>query len=340
MPRVDTTLSAGPLERMAESARRAEELGFHGLVTAEASHEPYLPLMIAAEHTRRLTLLTGIAVAFPRSPMVTAHTAWDLQRYSGGRFLLGLGTQVKGHNERRFSVAWDRPGPRLRELIVAMRAIWDCWQNGTKLDHQGEFYRFGLMTPFFSPGPLQCPPPEVWIAGVNRYMCRLAGEMCDGFHVHPMHSVRYVDEFVRPLIAKGAARSGRDPADVSLASACFIVTGSDDEEMENAAAMVKQQISFYASTRTYRPILELHGWEEVGPRLNELSRQGKWNEMAALISDEMLAEFAVIGRRDEIGALLREKYDGVLDRIALYSPFTPGERDDWWQDVVRTVSGR
>ncbi|TFH19867.1 MAG: TIGR03617 family F420-dependent LLM class oxidoreductase [Myxococcales bacterium] len=340
MPNVDTTLTGGSIERMAESARRAEELGFAGLVTAEASHEPYLPLMIAAEHTRELSLLTGIAVAFPRSPMITAHTAWDLQRYSRGRFLLGLGTQVKGHNERRFSGPWGRPGPRLRELIVAMRAIWDCWQNGTPLDHRGEFYRFDLMTPFFSPGPLTCPPPEVWIAGVNRYMCRLAGELCNGFHVHPMHTVRYVNEFVRPLIAEGAASAGRDPADVSLASACFVVTGSNDEEMARAAALVKQQISFYASTRSYRPILELHGWEEISPRLNELSRQGRWDAMGDLITDEMLAEFAVIGRREDIGALLHEKYDRVLDRIALYTAFTPGEDDDWWQDIVRTVSRR
>ncbi len=190
MPRIDTVMGVPTIEGMAAAAARAEELGFDGLMTAEASHEPFLPLMVAAEHSSRLELLTGIAVAFPRSPMITAHTAWDLQRYSRGRFLLGLGTQVKGHNERRFSVKWDRPGPRLREVILAIRAIWDTWQNGTKLDHHGEFYDFDLMTPFFSPGPLKTAAPQIWIAGVNRYMCRLAGEVCDGIHVHPMHSVR------------------------------------------------------------------------------------------------------------------------------------------------------
>ena len=338
MPIVDTVLAGNSIEEMSRTARAAEALGFEGIMTAEASHEPFLPLMVAAEHTERAKLMTGIAVAFPRSPMITAHTAWDLQRYSNGRFLLGLGTQVKGHNERRFSVEWGRPGPRLREVITAMRAIWDCWQNGTKLDFHGEFYNFDLMTPFFSPGPLECDAPEVWIAGVNPYMCRLAGEICDGMHVHPMHSVRYVNEFVRPLVAEGASKAGRDPADIKLASGCFVVTGRDDEEIASAAQMIKQQISFYASTRTYRPILEIHGWEEVSPQLNELSRQGKWTEMAGLITDDMLAEFAVIGKREDIGDKLRGKYEGVLDRVALYMPYTPGKNDDWWRDVITKVS--
>jgi len=339
MIEIDTGLGGSSIEEIARAARCAEELGFSGLMTAEASHEPYLPLMVAAEHTERAALLTGIAVAFPRSPMITAYTAWDLQRYSRGRFLLGLGTQVKGHNERRFSVAWERPGPRLRELVLALRAIWDCWQNRGPLDFQGEFYRFDLMTPFFDPGPIEHPHVPIWIAGVNRYMCRLAGELCDGFHVHPMHTPKYVREFVKPLIADGAARSGRDPDAVKLASSCFVVCGDSDEELDAAGAVVKQQISFYASTRTYAPILATHGWEEVSPRLNELSRKGKWQEMADLITDEMLAEFAVIGRRDEIGPLLARKYEGLLDRVGLYLPFSPGTDDDWWQQIVRSIKG-
>ncbi len=337
MPRIDTVMGVPTIEGMAAAAARAEELGFDGLMTAEASHEPFLPLMVAAEHSSRLELLTGIAVAFPRSPMITAHTAWDLQRYSRGRFLLGLGTQVKGHNERRFSVKWDRPGPRLREVILAIRAIWDTWQNGTKLDHHGEFYDFDLMTPFFSPGPLKTAAPQIWIAGVNRYMCRLAGEVCDGIHVHPMHSVRYVEEFVKPLVAEGAERAGRAASEVSLTSGCFVVTGKDDEEIHRVGEMIKQQISFYASTRTYAPILAMHGWEGVSPQLNELSRAGKWSEMAGLITDEMLAEFAVIGKRDEVPGMLRAKYDGVLDRVSLYMPFVPGTDDDWWQEVVNAM---
>jgi probable F420-dependent oxidoreductase len=307
-------------------------------MTAEAAHEPYLPLMIAAEHTRRMDLLTGIALAFPRSPMVTAYTAWDLQRYSEGRFRLGLGTQVKGHNERRFGVPWDRPGPRLRDLLLALRAIWRCWQERTRLDYQGEFYRFDLMTPFFDPGPQEHPHIPIYIAGVNPYVCRLAGELCDGFHVHPMHTVRYIREAVRPMIAEGARRGGREPGKVELASACFVVRGDNDQEIETAARSVKQQIAFYASTRTYGPVLAMHGWEEVSPRLNELSRKGKWVEMAGLITDDMLAEFAVVGSSDQIGSLLRAKYEGVLDRIALYLPFRPGVDEDWWREIVAYLS--
>jgi probable F420-dependent oxidoreductase len=337
MPAIDTTLMTTRIEDVARTAETAQRLGFSGVVTAEAQHDPFLPLMIVADRAPALDLMTGIAVAFPRSPMITAYTAWDLQHYSKGRFFLGLGTQVKGHNERRFSVPWDRPVPRLREIVLALRAIWDCWQNGTKLDFHGEFYNFDLMTPFFSPGPQGHPHVPIWIAGVNRNICRLAGEVCDGFHVHPLHSPKYVREVVRPWIAEGAAKAGREARDVKLASGVFVVTGANDDEMRAAAAMIKQQISFYASTRTYAPVLAAHGWEDLSPRLNELSRKGQWAQMADLVTDEMLAEFAVIGRKEEIGKLLKRKYEGLLDRIALYMPFIPGQDDDWWQDVVRTV---
>ena len=334
---IDTGLLAGQIDEIAETARRAERLGFSGLMTAEAQHEPYLPLMIAAEHTRRMNLLTGIAVAFPRSPMITAYTAWDLQRYSQGRFLLGLGTQVKGHNERRFSTAWDRPVARLRELILALRAIWKCWQDGSKLDFQGSFYRFDLMTPFFSPGPQEHAHVPIYIAGVNRQICRLAGELCDGFHVHPLHTLKYIRESVRPWIAEGAMKAGRRASDVKLVSACFVVTGDDDAEIAASAAFMKQQIAFYASTRTYAPVLAQHGWEDLSPRLHELSRQGRWGDMGGLITDEMLSEFAVVAARDKVGGFLKRKYEGVLDRISLYLPYTPGRDDDWWADVVAKV---
>lgn len=337
MPAIDTALIPGPIEDIATTVRRAEQLGFSGVMTAEAQHEPYLPLMIAAEHTRSIELLTGIAVAFPRSPMITAYTAWDLQRYSNGRFLLGLGTQVKGHNERRFSTPWDRPVARLRELILALRAIWTCWQNGTKLDFQGEFYRFDLMTPFFSPGPHGHPFVPVYIAGVNRNIIRLAGELCDGLHVHPMHTLKYIRECVKPWIEEGAAKAGRSAADVKLVSACFVVTGNDDAEIAASAAVMKQQIAFYASTRTYACVLEQHGWEDLSPRLNELSRQGRWGDMGQLITDDMLAEFAVITTRDKVGEMLKQKYEGLLDRISLYLPYTPGTDDEWWADVVANV---
>jgi probable F420-dependent oxidoreductase len=225
----------------------------------------------------------------------------------------------------------------LRDLIGALRAIWSSWQHGSKLDYQGEFYRFDLMTPFFSPGPQEHSHIPIYVAGVNRHICRLAGELCDGFHVHPLHTPRYVREVVQPWIAEGARKAGRDPSDVKLASACFVVTGDDDEEIAAAAALIKQQISFYASTRTYAPVLETHGWGDLSPKLNELSRKGRWADMGSLVTDEMLAEFAVIGRREQIGDLLKSKYEGLLDRIALYLPYVPGNLDGWWTDVVRKV---
>jgi len=328
---------AGSISEIAATAARAETLGFSGLLSAETAHDPFLPLMIAAEHTKQLDLATSIAVAFPRSPMITAYIAWDLHRYSKGRFSLGLGTQVKGHNEKRFNVTWDRPGPRLRDLILALRAIWDCWQNGTPLRYVGEFYQFSLMTPFFNPGPQPNTPVPIYIAGVNPYICSLAGELCDGFFIHPLHTPKYLNEVVKPLIAKGAVEAGRSPKDCVLAAPAFVVTGDSDEQIDNARAAVKQQIAFYASTPAYRSVLEMHGWGDLGPRLTTLSKDGDWGNMADLVSDEMLEEFAVIGARDQVAGLLRRKYSGLVNRISLYLPFTAGTDEDWWQEVVRSV---
>ncbi len=338
MLKVDAPVVATSITDVASAAESAEGLGFSGLQTAEAAHDPYLPLMIAAEHSEKLELMTAIAVAFPRSPMITAYQAWDLQRYSNGRFVLGLGTQVKGHNERRFSIEWGRPGPRMRDVILSLRAIWDCWQTGGPLRYEGEFYRFSLMTPFFNPGPQQHPDIPIYVAGVNPYICRLAGELCDGFHIHPLHTVRYLEERVKPLIAEGAAAVGREPSACALAAPCFVVTGDDDEEISNAASMVRQQVAFYASTPAYAAVLETHGWGDIGPKLTEASKRGQWGEMANLINDDILAEVAVIGKRDQIAQLLKNKYDGLVDRISLYLPFVPGTDHDWWQDIVSRVA--
>lgn len=337
MLKLDTVLVGGSIAKVAETARAAERLGFDGLMTAETSHDPFLPLMIAAEHTEALQLGTSIAVAFPRSPMITAHTAWDLQNYSNGRFLLGLGTQVKGHNEKRFSVPWVAPGPRLRELIESLHAIWTCWQEGKRLAYVGKYYQFSLMTPFFDPGPISAGRPPVYISGVNEYMCRLAGELCDGFHLHPLNSIKYLDEVIRPLIAEGAAATGRDPSAVTLAAPCFVIMGDSEEQREGAASAVRQQISFYASTRTYRAVLEAHGWGDVGPALHERSQNGDWGGMAELITDDMLEVFSVRGRPDQIPGLLKSRFEGRVQRVSLYLPFVPGSDDDWWQEVIRTL---
>jgi len=221
--KLDVGMLTHDLKSIGDYARKVEALGFDCLWSSETQHDPFLPLAAAAGTTSRIKLGTSIAVAFPRSPMVTAHIAWDLQAASGGRFILGLGTQVKGHNERRFSVKWEAPGPRLREVIFALRTIWDCWQHGTKLNFKGQFYRFDLMIPFFNPGPIEHPRIPVYIAGVNRYMCRLAGELCEGLHVHPFNSPKYLREFVQPAVAEGLARSGRSLKDFTFVAPVFTI---------------------------------------------------------------------------------------------------------------------
>lgn len=335
--KIDTGLAVSRLQDVPAAARAAEAMGFDGLWSVETSHDPYLPLALAAEHTTRIELGTAIAVAFPRSPLVHAQIAWDLQAQSAGRFILGLGTQVKGHNERRFGIPWGQPGPRLREMIQMIHAIWDCWQNGSKPAFEGQFYNFSLMTPFFNPGPSAHARPPIYIAGVNEYMCRLAGELCDGFHVHPLHTLRYLDEFLLPEMAKGAAVAGRERSGCKLTTSAFVITGADAAEMDRMKGLVRQQIAFYASTRTYRKVLEVHGWEDVSGRLNERAAKGDWGGMAQEISDDMLAELAVSGTYDEIAAKVRAKYEGYLDRVTFYFPFRPGDGQPWeaWIEALR-----
>jgi probable F420-dependent oxidoreductase len=317
-----------------ETARAAESLGFAGLWTSETKHDAFLPLAIAANETERIELGTSVAIAFSRSPMEMAQTAWDLQDLSEGRFILGLGTQVKAHIKRRFSMPWDRPVARLREYIGALRAIWGSFQSGESLQFEGQFYRHTLMTPFFNPGPIERPDVPVYIAGVNTGLARLAGELCDGFHVHPFHSPEYVRRTVKPAIAEGAQKEGRDPGEIELATSVFVITGEESGEQREK---MRAQISFYASTPTYRTVLEAHGWEEVGERLGKLARDKRWEEMPELITDEMLRAFAVEAAPGEVGDALKERYEGLIDRVSLYMPFIPGEKDEFWRVVVESV---
>ena len=316
--KIDVTLAIDDLGDVPGIARAAEALGFDGLWTAETRHEPFLPLALAAEHTRRVSLGTAIAVAFPRSPTVVAHTAWDLQAASGGRVILGLGTQVKGHIERRFSVKWTAPGPRLREYIQALRAIWGAWQARSPVNFRGEHYAVTLMTPFFAPGPIEHPQIPIYIAAVNPYNLRLAGEICDGVHLHPFHSVKYLREFALPHVESGLARGSRPREALALAASVFMVTGRDREEMRRAREHARTQIAFYASTRTYEPVLAAHGWQDLTPRLHRKSVDGDWAGMAALVTDEMLEVFAVEAPLDGLRAALDERYRGLLDRVAPY----------------------
>ncbi|MBI4634869.1 MAG: TIGR03617 family F420-dependent LLM class oxidoreductase [Candidatus Rokubacteria bacterium] len=315
------------LKSLPAYARKVEALGFDCLWSSETQHDPFLPLAVAASVTSRMKLGTAIAVAFPRSPMILAHIGWDIQKASDGRFILGLGSQVKGHNERRFSVKFESPGPRLREVVLALRAIWDCWQNGTKLNFKGQFYRFDLMTPFFNPGPIEHPRIPVYISGVNRYMCRIAGEVCDGLHVHPFNSEKYLREFVHPAVEEGLRASGRARADFTYATSTFVVVGDTEEELQQNRQSVKQQIAFYASTRTYEPVLAAHGLEGLVPHLHRKSVEGDWKGMADLITDEMVDLFAVTGSYDTIGRQIMDRYAGLLDRTGLYQPYQPGLDD-------------
>jgi probable F420-dependent oxidoreductase len=327
------------LKDVERTARAAEDLGFAGLWSSETKHDAFLPLAVAANATERIDLGTSVAIAFSRSPMETAQTAWDLQSLSGGRFVLGLGTQVRAHVERRFSMPFDRPAERLREYILALRAIWESFQSEGRLKFEGEFYRHTLMTPFFNPGPIDHPEIPVYIAGVNTRLARLAGELCDGFHVHPFHSPEYLRRTVKPAIAEGAGEAGRSAEDVELATSVFVVSGGDGRETSEAREAARSQISFYASTPTYRTVLEAHGWEEVGQRLGLLAREKKWREMPALVTDEMLGAFVVEAAPEELGPALEERYGGLIDRVALYVPLVPGERDDFWRGVIGSLRG-
>jgi probable F420-dependent oxidoreductase len=323
----DVTIFPDKLNNELDIARHVEQFGFNGLWTAETAHDPFLPLALAASVTNRIELGTAIAVAFPRSPMVVAQTAWDLTAQSNGRFILGLGTQVKAHITKRFSTEWAAPAPRLRDYIQALRAIWNTWQTGAPLRYQGEYYRFSLMTPFFNPGPLPTPTVPIYIAGVNEVLCRLGGELCQGFHVHAFHTPRYLKEVIIPNIETGAQKAGRSRADVALTCAIFVVSGRNAEEQQNNAIAAKSQIAFYASTPSYESVMNLHGWQEVAARLNTMSREGRWTEMWQEISDDMLQQFAVVAPPGELAYAVKERYEGLLDRVGFYFPFKPDEED-------------
>jgi probable F420-dependent oxidoreductase len=321
-------------------AAAAEALGFAGLWTSETKHDAFLPLAIAATNTQTLELGTAVAIAFSRSPMEMAQTAWDLQDLSGGRFLLGLGTQVKPHIERRFAMPWDAPIARLKDYIVALRAIWQSFQTGAPLNYRGHFYQHTLMTPFFNPGPIDHPDIPIAIAGVNTGLARLAGELCQGFHVHPFHSVEYLRQIVRPAIAAGAMQAGRKPDEVELISSAFVITGPDAAIVAQRREQTRAQLAFYASTPTYRVVLEVHGWQHIGEQLSRLAAAKRWNEMPGLVSDEMLGTFAVEAAPDEVGAKIRERYSGLIDRVSFYLPFEPGKDEQFWRHAIDAIHGQ
>ncbi|MBI4233176.1 MAG: TIGR03617 family F420-dependent LLM class oxidoreductase [Chloroflexi bacterium] len=309
------------LKDIPELAQRAEALGYDGILFGELTLDPFLAAALGAQATRRIALATGAAIAFPRSPMVTANLAWHLQALSGGRFQLGLATQVKGHSERRFSVPWAPPAQRLREYILALRAIWDTWQNGSRLNFQGKHYTFTLMTPEFNPGPIAHPRIPIYIGAVNPYMARLAGEVADGILLLSFTSRRYIQEVTLPNLEVGLQRSGRSLKDIEIiAGGNLTYLAADGEDMAEQVREARRFVSFYASTRTYKAVMDVHGWGDVCLQLHELSAKGRWAEMPGLITDEMLHTFAVVGTCGDMAERLKARFGPWATRVTVPLP--------------------
>ncbi len=311
---------------------RLEEIGYDGAFSFEAKHDPFLPLALAAEHTRRLELGTAVAIAFARNPMNLANLAWGLQAISGGRFLLGLGSQVRPHIENRFSMPWSRPAARMRELVLAIRAIFACWEGRAELRFEGEFYRHTLMIPAFDPGPQPFGAPPIYTGGFGPRMTEIAGEVADGFIAHPFHSRRSLQQQVLPALERGLARRGRRRADFDLIAATLVVTADNERDFERSREAARKQLAFYGSTPAYRWTLDCHGWGELHVELNRMSKQGRWDEMPALISDQVLETIAVVGPRERIAQQLRERLDGVASAVSLTHNRCPDP--EYWADSV------
>ncbi|WP_082399931.1 TIGR03617 family F420-dependent LLM class oxidoreductase [Gordonia phthalatica] len=309
---------------MGAAAAAAEAVGYDGVWTFEGAHDPFLPLLLAAEHTERVRLGTSIAVAFARNPLTLATLAWDLQAYSRGRFVLGLGTQIKPHIERRYSMPWGRPADRMRDLVSAIRAIWNSWEHGGRLDHRGEFYQHTLMPPLFRPDATEVDgfgPPPIWLAGVGPRMTAVAGEVADGFLSHPLCPPEFLRGTTIPALREGAARTGRPLT--AIHHSAMVIVGRDDAERATAREAVRKQIAFYGSTPAYHPVLDSVGFGGLGPRLHELSRSGDWNGMTRLVGDDLVDAIAVTVDDVDAGAAeLLSRYGGLVDRLGLNTPYT------------------
>ncbi len=317
------------LASVGRDARLLEEIGYHGLVVEETKDDPFILMALAAQATTMLRVGTSVAIAFPRSPAVTAMSAWTLSKLSKGRFTLGLGTQVKAHIERRFGMPWpESVMGKLREQILAMRALWDCWQHGTKLNFRGAHYKLTLMSPFFNPGPIEHPAIPIYLAGVNVGLARLAGELCDGFVIHPFHSPRYLKEVLLPAVQAGLNEAGRKRESVSLFVTAFVATNPEE------VAFARSQLAFYASTPSYQRVMALHGWADTAAKLSAHARRGEWDAMSALLSDDMLQAFCLVADEGEVARGLQARYAGLADRISLYNAFVPGQHDAYWQRLA------
>ena len=332
---VDGGIPTDNLAGVPAKAKRLEALGYHGAVTAETSHDPFFPLLLAAEHTEKIQLVTSIAVAFARTPMNLANIGHDLNSFSKGRFVLGLGSQIRPHVTKRFSMPWSKPAARMREFISAMRAIWDCWHNGSQLSFKGDFYDHSLMTPMFTPLDSEYGAPRVMLAAVGPLMTEVAGEVADGVIIHSFTTKKYLEEVTLPAVEKGLAKAGRSRSDFQISYPGFIVTGKNEEEFNATKKAVCKQIAFYGSTPAYAPVLGSHGWGDLQPELNKLSKMGNWDEMGTLITDEILNEFAIVGELDQVVGKFKSRYSGLVDRTM---GSLPARDDEHAKELLQNLS--
>jgi probable F420-dependent oxidoreductase len=336
---VDIMVRPASIAATIGESRRADNGPYDGLWMPEAAHDPFVSLAFVAEHTERIAVGTAIAVALARSPMTLAYSANDLQLHAEGRFILGLGSQVKAHVERRFSMPWSDPAARMRELVLALHAIWDSWRDGSTLDFRGDYYQHTLMTPFFSPGPNPYGSPEVFLAAVGPAMTKVAGQVADGLMVHPFTTARYLREVTMPALVEAASLAGRPTPAVQFSP--IIVTATDDGRLETAIKAIRSKIAFYASTPEYHRVLELHGWDDLGKELwsrSKLDDPDRWTKMADLIDDDVLHAFAVVSRADSLAKELRDRFDGVVDRISVHVP--PKQDATMWDEIAAGLRQR
>lgn len=333
--KIDTTMVLDNPADAGLLAKNLEAVGYSGVFSFEGQHDPFLPLVLASQTTSRIELGTGIAVAFARNPMSLAYLGHDLQLMSEGRFILGLGTQVQAHIEKRFGCVWSQPAARMREMILAIKAIWSCWNSGERLRFEGEFYRHTLMTPTFSPGVNPYGAPKIYAGGFGPKMTASVAEVADGFIVHPFHTAASVQQITLPAIAAGLGAGNRDRKAIDLAVNLIVGTGETDAALRSAVEKVRKQIAFYASTPAYKPVLDVHGMGDLQPRLNSLSKEGQWDAMSALIPDELLHAVAVVCPRDEMASRIRQRCEGVFDRVNLVARYTSDASG--WADVVTAL---
>jgi probable F420-dependent oxidoreductase len=321
--KIDTSLMFDPV-KVSEMAGELEDAGFDGAYSFEGQSDPFITIAAAAMKTSKMDLMTSIAVAFARNPMSLAYLGNDLQLLSQGRFIMGLGTQVKSHVEHRFSMPWGKPVTRMREIVLATKEIWRCWETGDRLKFEGEYYHHTLMNPTFSPAPNPFGAPKIYMAGVGPNMTACAGEVADGYFVHPFHSARSFDELSMPNLQRGLDRADKSMDDFIISGQVITATGANDEKLQSAIGSARGQIAFYGSTPAYKPVLEVHGWEDMHDKWKKMAKAGEWLEMTTSVTDEMLETFALVGTPEEIASKMKARCGGKMDRVSpvIYQPDT------------------